>query len=90
MRFVDGPEHLHGGRPEGNAAVVMMPPFQRVQELHFDNFVIGSHVGRLPLRKMSGGQSAYPVFPIPTTSQEMEDITGFPIKAPLVKPDSDL
>ena len=49
MCFVDGPELLHGGRPKDNAAVVMMSPFQGVQELYFDNFVIGSHVGRLPL-----------------------------------------
>ena len=87
--FVDSPELFHCGCPEDNAAIIMASSLQRVQELHFDNFVIGSHVGCFPLRKMGGGQSAYPVLPISTTSQEMENITSFTIKAPLVEPDGD-
>ena len=90
MRFIDGPEHFQRGCSEGDAAIIAMVSFQRMQELHLNNFIIGSHIGRLPLGEMISRQPAYPVLPISTTAQKMEDVSGIPVKAPLVEPDRDL
>ena len=68
MRFVDGPERFHGSGAKNNPAVVPVPTFQRVQKLHFNDFIVGSYVRRLPFGEVVLSEASYAVLPILATA----------------------
>ena len=67
MRFVDGPERFHGSGAKNNPTVVPVSTFQRAQELHFNNFIVGPHVRRLPFCEVVLSEAIYAVLPVLAT-----------------------